>query len=86
MDRDYFVLYGTKDKDEYYIGNTNPIIWASNLLDAKKYYNRYSAEYDILRDYDNYRFMTKQIDNNLLDDFYVALIHNNEEKWRVKIL
>ena len=38
MNNDFFILYGTKDKDTYYISNTNPVIWTSDIKESKKYF------------------------------------------------
>lgn len=77
----YFILYGLKDNDKFFVSNTNPIIWNDNLEDAKKFLDRYSAEYAILRDYDNYRNISKQLSNKFLDHIYIAEIENNIEIW-----
>ena len=82
----YFILYANKDNTSYYIANTNPIIYSQNLSDSKLYYSRYTAEFDILRDYDNYRAVAKQIENKSIDCLYVAQIKDDEEIGRVKIL
>lgn len=82
-----FILYATKDKDIYYISNTSPIIWSSNIMESKIYYSQYSAELDILRNYENYRSVSKLFDNNKLDGLFVAFIDINYiEKGRVKLL
>lgn len=90
MNNEYFILYGTKDKETYYISNTNPVIWTPDIKESKKYYTRYSAEFDVLRDYDNYKSITNLINNNKLDVLYVAIIDNTSkdytEKGRVKLL
>ena len=82
----YYILYGTKDNLNYYIANTNPIIYSGNLSDSKIYYSRYTAEFDVLRDYDNYRAINKLIESKALDCLFVARIENDEEVGRVKIL
>lgn len=82
-----FILYAVKDNEIYYISNTNPIVWSSNIIESKIYYSKYSAELDILRNYDNYRYISKLFDNNKLDSLYVAVIDINYiEKGRVKLL
>lgn len=90
MNNDFFILYGTKDKDTYYISNTNPVIWTSDIKESKKYYSKYSAELDVLRDYDNYKSISGLINNNKLDNMFVAIIDGTmkeyNEKGRVKLL
>ena len=90
--KEYFILYGTKDKDTFYISNTNPVIWTSDITESKLYHLRYTAEFEVLRDYDNYRSIITLINNKKLECLYVAHIivdDNSEEyieKGRVKIL
>lgn len=90
MTNDFFILYGTKDKETYYISNTNPVIWNSDIKLSKKYYTKYSAELDILRNYDNYKSISSLIENFKLDALYVAIIDGTSieynEKGRVKLL
>ena len=90
MSKDFFILYATKDKEIYYISNTNPIIWNSDIKEAKQYYSKYSAELDMLRNYDNYKCISSLIFNDKLDSLFVAIIgKNNEEyieKGRIKLL
>lgn len=82
-----FILYAQKDNEIYYISNTNPIVWSSNIIESKIYYSKYSAELDILRNYDNYRSISRLFDSNKLDSLYVAVIDINYiEKGRVKLL
>ena len=90
--KEYFILYGTKDKDTFYISNTNPVIWTSDMTESKLYYLRYTAEFEVLRDYDNYRSIISLINNNKLECLYIAYIvldcNSGEyiEKGRVKLL
>ena len=82
-----FILYGTKDNEIYYIGNTNPVIWSSGIKEAKTYLIKYTAEYHVLRDYDNYQVISNLIKSKKLDALYIAEITDNyEEKGRVKLL
>ncbi len=67
-----FILFGVKDGKIYYVANTNPVIWFPDIRNAKIFYNRYTAEYSILRDYNNYRAISDLIAHNKLDEFYVA--------------
>ena len=87
MNNSYFILYGLKDNDKFFVSNTNPIIWNDNLEDAKKFLDRYSAEYAILRDYDNYRYLKKQIESGIIDEIFLSIRNkDNEEIRRVKLL
>ena len=93
--KEYFILYGTKDNDTFYISNTNPVIWTSDIKESKLYHLRYTAEFEVLRDYDNYRSIISLINNKKLDCLYVSQMQieiNDDnskeyvEKGRVKIL
>lgn len=86
MGSEFFILYGIKNNEIFYITNTSPIIWTMNLFQAKRYYDRYTAEYSILREYDNYRIVSDMIDHNILDGFFISSIKNNVEVWRYKLL
>lgn len=86
MDNLFFILFGIKDNQIYYINNTNPVIWNPEIEGSKLYFSRYSAEFDILRDYDNYKSVSSLINNGKLDGLYVASIVNYKEKERFKIL
>lgn len=77
----YFILYGVKDNDKFFISNTHPIVWGNSLEDAKKFIDRYSAEYTILRDYDNYKYLSMQKENGFLDSINISEIENNIEIW-----
>ena len=82
----FFILYGIKENDIYYISNTNPVIWTSEIEQSKLYFSELSAKISILRDYDNYRIISNYIDNKKLDEFYVARIENYQEKERTRLL
>lgn len=89
--KEYIILFATKDNDIFYISNTNPVIWSSDIKDSKLYYTRYTAEFEVLRDYDNYKSISTLISNNKLDSLYVATVTVTEareyiEKGRAKIL
>lgn len=89
--KEYFILFGSKDNDTFYISNTNPVIWTSDIKEAKIYNLRYTAEFKILRDYDTYKYISNLINNNKLDCLYISSISiddNGEyiEKGRVKLL
>lgn len=86
MNDEVYLLFGIKDGLLYYISNTNPILWTPNSLAAKIYYDRYKAEYSILRDYDNYRHISKQIESDSLDAFYLGIYQDGTEVGRVKLL
>lgn len=86
-----YMLIATKSNDggvtdTYYIANTNPIIWTENKNNAKIFVNRYSAECNILRDYDNYTYIKKQINNGLVDNVYLVIMAGICEIRREKIL
>lgn len=88
--KEFFILYGTKDNEIYYISNTNPVIWSSDINNSKQYISKYSAELDILRDYNNYNSISTLLNNNKLDALYVAIIDGTDKKYtekgRVKLL
>lgn len=82
-----YILYGIKDDQKFYIMNTNPVVWASDIRQSKTYPKRYNAEYSILRDYDNYRAIASQLESESLESIYVSLIDSNyNELGRDKIL
>lgn len=85
--RDIFILYGEKDERKYYIRNTNPVIWTTNILNAKIYSNDNVAKCDILRDYDNYKNINAQIQSGSINDVYLANLDQSYlEIWRLKLL
>lgn len=86
MNNTFFILFGTKDDVVYYINNTNPVIWDHNIEKSKLYFSKFSAEYDILRNYDNYKIISNLIDNNKLDNLYIASIENYIVKGREQLL
>ena len=95
---EFYVLYGTKDNNKYYISNIDPITWGSTVLNAKRYTSRYAAEYDILRNYYNYNFIKNYIKSNHIDELYIArMVEDNSgygsmypntpnEVWRLKLV
>lgn len=86
MSNTFFILFGTKDDVVYYINNTNPVIWDHNIEKSKLYFSKFSAEYDILRNYDNYKIISNLINNNKLDNLYIASIENYIVKGREQLL
>lgn len=82
----YYLLFGIKDNIIYYVCNTNPILWSPIISQAKIYTDRYTAEYDILRDWYNFRHVSDSIENELLDAFYIAIMNNGIELERIKLL
>jgi hypothetical protein len=82
----FYILFGKKNDNYFYIANTNPVIWAVDIRKVKPFVDRYSAEYAVLRDYDNYQAIKANLNNGSLDEFYVAERDMYGEVWRVKIL
>ena len=83
---EYYILFGIKDDKVYYINNTNPIIWSPMIQLAKVYKDRYTAEYSVLRDWYNFRYISDMIDDKNLDSFYIAIMDNGIEKGRIQLL
>ena len=81
-----YVLFATKNDRIFYISNTEPFIWSSEISQAKLYDSRYSAEYDILRKYENYISITKQLESHSIDNVYVSKVINMIETERYKLL
>lgn len=76
----FYILYATKDGNKYYIANEHPIIWNGNIMEAKRYLTRYSAECVVLRDYDNYKYFCEMIKDGSIDQIYVevySMTYNN---------
>ena len=86
MADNFCILYAKKDDNLYYIANTDPIIWNPDIREAKRFYNRYSAECIVLRDYDNYNYFMKMIKSNAIHNIYVIEYLNGNEIGRHKIL
>jgi hypothetical protein len=82
----FYILFWKKNDNYFYIANTNPVIWAVDIRKVKPFVDRYSAEYAVLRDYDNYQAIKANLNNGSLDEFYVAERDMYGEVWRVKIL
>lgn len=82
----YYILFGIKDDKIFYINNTNPILWTSDINYAKIYSDRYTAEYAVLRDWYNFRHISDNIENKNLDSFWISICNNTGEIARVKLL
>lgn len=88
----FYILYGMKADDKYYISSIDPILWSSSSNEARRYENRYSAEYDVLRNYDNYHFFKNNIKSGNIDSVFIARITfdlelgNVIEDWRLQLL
>ena len=80
----YYVISASDPSNNvYYISNVNPVMWTNVFLEAKRYPSSKNAEYDILRDYDNY----KQIKcNEYIKEVYVLEIMGGYENGRMRIL
>jgi hypothetical protein len=83
---EYYILFGKKDNNIYYVCNTNPILWSPVIQQAKIYTDRYAAEYAVLRDWYNFRHISDNIDNGSLDSFWIAIMNINTEVERLKLL
>ena len=59
----FYILFGKKNDNYFYIANTNPVIWAVDIRKVKPFMDRYSAEYAVLRDYDNYQAIKANLNN-----------------------
>ena len=82
----YYILFGKKDENIYYITNTNPVLWSPLIQFAKIYTDRYTAEYAVLRDWYNFRHISDQIDAGTLDSFYIAIMNNGNFINIIKLL
>lgn len=82
-----YIIIGIKEDSVFYISNTHPIIWSDIKSQAKIYAERFAAEYTVLRDYDNYRYLKKQIESGIIDEIFLSIRNkDNEEIRRVKLL
>lgn len=82
----YYILFGKKDDNIFYINNTNPVLWSPLIQYAKIYTDRYTAEYAVLRDWYNFRHISDSIDNGDLDSFYIAIMNDGNFVDIVKLL
>ena len=82
----YYILFGTKDSNIFYINNVNPVLWSPEINHAKIYTDRYTAEYAVLRDWYNFRNISDNIDLGALDAFYIAIMNDGVETERIKLL
>ncbi|MBR6289177.1 MAG: hypothetical protein IKR19_07580 [Acholeplasmatales bacterium] len=80
----YYVISACDPSNNiYYISNVNPVMWTNIFLEAKRYRTSKNAEYDTLRDYDNY----KQIQcNKYIKEVNILEICNGYENRRMRIL
>lgn len=82
-----YIIIGIKEDSVFYISNTHPIIWSGIKSQAKIFIERFVAEYTVLRDYDNYRYLKKQIVSGIIDEIFLSIRNDdNEEIRRVKLL
>ena len=82
----YYILFGMKDNNVFYISNTNPILWTPDINFAKIYTDRYTAEFAVLRDWYNFRHISDNIDEKNLDAFYISIMNSGREIERIKLL
>lgn len=54
MNRYYVISAMDPLNNVYYVSNMNPVIWTNVFIEAKRYKASKNAEFDVLRDYDNY--------------------------------
>jgi hypothetical protein len=80
----YYVISASDPSNNvYYISNVNPVMWTNVFLEAKRYPSSKNAEYDTLRDYDNY----KQIKcNEYIKEVDILEINSGYESGRMRIL
>ena len=81
-----FVIFAKKDDKTFYISNTEPFIWSPNIENAKSYVSRVSAEYEVIKNNQNYISLYNQIQSHTIDSVYVARIVNNIEMERYRLL
>lgn len=79
MDK-YYILYGTKGKDIFYIKNLDPIIWDYDISYAKRFTDSKSASNSIMDSYSNLVELSSNIQRGLLDDIYVSSRNANNIK------
>lgn len=83
----FFILEAKKENNSFYVSNTDPIIWTSEIKNSKCYSTEDRASGDILRDYNNYHAIKNLLDSTQIDSLFVIEIRNNlEEVGRVQIL
>lgn len=86
MTNDFCILCAKKDNSVYYVANTDPIIWNPDIRNAKPYHTRYSAECDVLRNYENYNYFKKMINTGNITDISLIEFRNNQESGRTLLL
>ena len=89
MNNKYYILMALNlsNNQEYYISNTNPLVFDINKYKAKRYLTSKNAEFDILRDYDNYNQIKQALQNNVISELWILEIINEfEDKGRIRIL
>ena len=77
-----YILYGIKDSDYFYIINTDPLLFTSNISEAKRYISRINAMNEVINSFT----INSHIKKHLLDSFYIATIENNEIIRGIRIL
>lgn len=82
----YIICSYDPSGNQYYISNTNPIVWTNIFIESKQYLTSKNAEFEILKDYDNYKQIKQMINSQHLDGIYIAEIEKGEESRRIKIL
>ena len=61
----FFILEAKKENNSFYVSNTDPIIWTSDIKNSKCYSTEDRASSDILRDYNNYHAIKNLFDATL---------------------
>jgi hypothetical protein len=83
----FFIIKAMKDDYSFFISNTDPVIWTTDITNSKCYTTFDQASNDILRDYENYHAIKKLLDVSQLDSLFVIEIENNViEVGRTQIL
>ena len=79
----YIISASDPSNNIYYISNVNPVIWTDVFIEAKRYPTSKNAEYDTLRDYDNYRQIKY---NNYIKEVDIIEVNSGYESRRMRIL
>ncbi len=83
----YYVLYASKqDNSRIYISNIHPTIWDLDISNAKHFIDRYTPEYYILRTLEVYRYMKQMIENGIIAEVHILLLHDGIEEEDIKLL
>ena len=80
----YYILVGVSDSSElFYVSNTLPIVWNSNVSNAKRFDSFDKAKLAVV---ENFGVLYSTVQNTSMESIFIFCMINGDELRRVKVI